>query len=194
MIVGYARVSSNSQSLEVQHEQLNAVGCGKIFSEKRSGRTLDGRDALADAIDFVRDGDILAVTRLDRLARSVVDLHRIVERLAAKACGFQVLQQSGIDTTTSTGKLTLSILGAVAEFEADIRRDRQRDGIERAKTNGVYRGRRPSIDIVRVQTLITMGMSPAAIASEMNIGRASVYRLIPKLAEGRSAAAGAVLE
>ncbi len=194
MIVGYARVSSNSQSLEVQHEQLNAVGCGKIFSEKRSGRTLDGRDALADAIDFVRDGDILAVTRLDRLARSVVDLHRIVERLAAKACGFQVLQQSGIDTTTSTGKLTLSILGAVAEFEADIRRDRQRDGIERAKTNGVYRGRRPSIDIVRVKTLITMGMSPAAIASEMNIGRASVYRLIPKLAEGRSAAAGAVLE
>lgn len=178
MIVGYARVSSSSQSLEVQHEQLNAVGCDKIFSEKRSGRMLDGRDALADAIDFVRDGDILAVTRLDRLARSVVDLHRIIERLAAKACGFQVLQQSGIDTTTSAGKLTLSILGAVAEFEADIRRDRQRDGIERAKANGVYRGRVPTINSVQLRTLKATGMKPADIAREMNIGRASVYRIL----------------
>lgn len=178
MIVGYARVSSSGQNLEVQHDQLAAAGCDKVFSEKRSGRTTDGRDALADAIDFVREGDILAVTRLDRLARSVIDLHNIVIRLAAKGCGLRVLQQSGIDTTTSTGKLTLSILGAVAEFEADIRKERQRDGIDRAKANGVYRGRKPSIDTNRIETLMAAGMNPAAIAREMGIGRASVYRLV----------------
>lgn len=180
MIVGYARVSSSSQSLEVQHEQLDAAGCEKVFAEKRSGRTTEGGDALADAIDFVREGDVLAVTRLDRLARSVVDLHRLIERLTAKGCGFRVLQQSGVDTTTSTGKLTLSILGAVAEFEADIRRDRQRDGIERAKANGVYRGRRPTIDTARMETLMAAGMAPAAIARDMGIGRASVYRHMGK--------------
>lgn len=180
MIVGYARVSSSSQSLEVQHEHLKAAGCEKVFAEKRSGRTTEGRDALADAIDFVREGDVLAVTRLDRLARSVVDLHRLIEQLTAKGCGFRVLQQSGIDTTTSTGKLTLSILGAVAEFEADIRRDRQRDGIERAKAKGVYRGRRPTIDTARIETLVATGMTPAAIARNMGIGRASVYRLMGK--------------
>ncbi|MBV2146677.1 recombinase family protein [Sphingobium sp. AS12] len=178
MIVGYARVSSSGQNLDVQHEQLAAVGCDKVFSEKRSGRTTDGRDALADAIDFVREGDFLAVTRLDRLARSVIDLHQIVIQLAAKGCGLRVLQQSGIDTTTSTGKLTLSILGAVAEFETDIRKERQRDGIDRAKANGVYRGRKPSIDTARIETLMAAGMTPAAIAREMGIGRASVYRLI----------------
>lgn len=180
MIVGYARVSSSSQSLEVQNEQLASAGCEKIFAEKRSGRTVEGRDALADAVEFVREGDVLVVTRLDRLARSVVDLHRLIERLAAKDCGFRVLQQSGIDTTTSTGKLTLSILGAVAEFEADIRRDRQRDGIERAKAKGVYRGRRPSIDTARIEELMATGMTPAAIAREMGVGRASVYRLMGK--------------
>lgn len=179
MIVGYARVSSSGQNLEVQHDQLAAAGCDKLFSEKRSGRTTDGRDALADAIDFVREGDILTVTRLDRLARSVIDLHKIVIQLAAKGCGLRVLQQSGIDTTTSTGKLTLSILGAVAEFEADIRKERQRDGIDRAKANGVYRGRKPSIDIARIETLMAAGLPPAAIAREMGIGRASVYRLRP---------------
>ncbi|MGQ2943707.1 MAG: recombinase family protein [Blastomonas fulva] len=178
MIVGYARVSSSGQNLEVQHDQLAAAGCDKVFSEKRSGRTTDGRDALADAIDFVRDGDILTVTRLDRLARSVIDLHKIVIQLAAKGCGLRILQQSGIDTTTSTGKLTLSILGAVAEFEADIRKERQRDGIDRAKANGVYRGRKPSIDTNRIETLMAAGMNPAAIAREMGIGRASVYRLV----------------
>ncbi|MGQ7310002.1 recombinase family protein, partial [Streptococcus suis] len=109
------------------------------------------------------------VTRLDRLARSVVDLHRLIDRLTAKGCGFRVLQQAGIDTTTSTGKLTLSILGAVAEFEADIRRDRQRDGSELAKVKGVYRGRKPSIDTARIETLMAAGMAPAAIAREMGI-------------------------
>lgn len=178
MIVGYARVSSTSQSLQVQHEQLEAAGCDKVFSEKRSGRTTDGRDALADAIDFVREGDILAVTRLDRLARSVVDLHRLIERLTAKGCGFRVLQQSGIDTTTSTGKLTLSILGAVAEFEADIRRDRQRDGIERAKTRGVYQGRKASIDRAQVKAMAEAGIKPVAIARELGCNRSSVYRLL----------------
>jgi DNA invertase Pin-like site-specific DNA recombinase len=180
MIVGYARVSSSGQNLEVQNDQLAAAGCDKIFAEKRSGRTTDGRDALADAIDFVREGDVLALTRLDRLARSVIDLHHIVIRLEGKGCGLRVLQQSGIDTTTSTGKLTLSIVGAVAEFEADIRKERQRDGIDRAKANGVYRGRKPSIDADRIGLLMAAGMTPAAIAREMGVGRASIYRLMDK--------------
>jgi len=101
-----------------------------------------------------------------------------MERLAEERVQFRCLQQGGVDTSTSTGKLTLSILGAVAEFENDIRRERQRDGIERAKQRGVYRGRPPSIDVSRVRDLTKQGLGPAAIARELGIGRASVYRVL----------------
>jgi DNA invertase Pin-like site-specific DNA recombinase len=178
MIVGYARVSSVGQSLDVQEDLLTKGNCQKIFSEKRSGRSTAGRDALAEAIEFVRDGDVLAVTRLDRLARSVVDLHRIVQRLADKGCGLRVLQQAGVDTTTSTGKLTLSILAAVAEFEADIRKERQREGIDRAQAEGVYKGRRSSISAAAVRDLHDAGRGPSEIARQLGIGRASVYRYL----------------
>lgn len=129
-------------------------------------------------MDQVREGDTFVVTRLDQLARSVGDLHRIVERLSAEGVAFRCLQQGGVDTSTSTGKLTLAILGAVAEFENDIRRERQRDGIERAKQKGVYRGRKPSIDAGRVKALRAQGLGPSAIAKELKIGRASVYRAL----------------
>ena len=178
MLVGYARVSSVGQSLETQVETLTAAGCEKIYSEKVSGRTATDRPQLQRALDQVRQGDTFIVTRLDRLARSVGDLHRIIERLAQEGVQFRCLQQGGVDTATSTGKLTLSILGAVAEFENDIRRERQRDGIERAKQKGVYRGRRPSIDAARVRALKAEGLGPAAIARELGIGRASVYRAL----------------
>ena len=114
MDIGYARVSSTGQSLEVQEEQLRAAGCNKLFSEKRSGTSLDGRQALEDAIEFAREGDTLLVTRLDRLARSGGDLQNIVNRLNAKGVGFRCLQQGAVDTTTGMGKLVLGILGAVA--------------------------------------------------------------------------------
>ncbi len=178
MLVGYGRVSTTDQSLDIQHEALLAAGCEKVFSEKLSGRSTPDRDQLNDALDFVREGDTLVVTRLDRLARSVGDLHRIIERLTDKKVGFRCLNQSGVDTDTSTGRLMLSILGAVAAFENDIRRERQLEGIEKAKLAGKYRGRPASIDTERVKALRDTGMGAAQIAKAMQIGRASVYRAL----------------
>lgn len=177
-MVGYGRVSSEGQSLDIQHEALIAAGCEKVFSEKLSGRSTTEREQLAHAVDFVRDGDTLVVTRLDRLARSVADLHRIIERLTEKKVAFRCLNQSGVDTDTSTGRLMLSILGAVAAFENDIRRERQIEGIEKAKAQGKYRGRPASIDAERVKALKETGMGAVQIAKAMNIGRASVYRAL----------------
>ncbi|HEX8301446.1 recombinase family protein [Sphingomonas sp.] len=179
MIVGYARVSSAGQSLDVQEAVLAEAGCEKTFSEKQSGTSTKSRQALTAALDFVREGDTFTVTRLDRLARSVLDLHQIVERLSAKGCGLRVVQQAGVDTTSSTGKLTLAVLAAVAEFETEIRKERQRDGIARAKEAGVYKGRRATIPVDRVREMHAGGMRPVDIAREMGIGRASVYRLLP---------------
>ena len=122
--------------------------------------------------------DRLIVLRLDRLARSVTDLHQIVEKLAAKGVAFRCLNQSGVDTDSSTGKLMLAILGAVAQFENDIRRERQMEGIEKAKAAGKYRGRKPSIDQMRIKELHDRGFGASAIAREMGIGRASVYRAL----------------
>lgn len=176
MLVGYARVSSVGQSLEIQLDQLIAAGCEKLFSEKRSGTTTVGRDALTDALEFVREGDVLVVTRLDRLARSITDLRQIIDRLAAKGVSFRCLQQGAIDTSRSDGKLLLNILASFAEFEADIRRERQRDGIEKAKAAGVYRGRPASIEGDKVRALHAQGIGPADIARQLGIGRGSVYR------------------
>jgi DNA invertase Pin-like site-specific DNA recombinase len=176
MMVGYARVSSSGQSLDVQLAALKDAGAEKVFAEKRSGTTTDGRDALAEALGFVREGDQLLVTRLDRLARSAGDLHTIVRRLADKGVGFRCLQQGGMDTTTSTGKLLLGVLASIAEFETDIRRERQREGIDKAKAAGVYKGRKPSVPTDRVRELHAAGMKPTVIAKELGIGRASVYR------------------
>ena len=179
MLVGYARVSSVGQSLEVQLDALREAGCEKVFSEKRSGTSTSGRDALAVALDFVRDSsDILVVTRLDRLARSAADLHSIVAKLSLKGVGFKCLQQCGMDTTTSTGKLLLGVLASIAEFETDIRKERQREGIDKAKANGVYRGRKPSVDVATVRSLHSEGVGASNIAKRLGIGRASVYRAL----------------
>lgn len=176
MLVGYGRVSSAGQSLDIQHEALVAAGCEKVFSEKVTGTSTKDRVELASALDFVRDGDTLVVTRLDRLARSVADLHKIIERLTDKKVAFRCLSQSGVDTDTSTGRLMICVLSAVACFENDIRRERQMEGIAKAKAAGKYRGRPVSIDPARVKELHANGLGPAAIARELGIGRASVYR------------------
>lgn len=178
MLVGYARVSSTGQSLEVQQEALAAAGCEKIFAEKCSGTSTAGRNALVDALDFVREGDVLVVTRLDRLARSMTDLFSIMERLTNKGVAFRCIQQSGVDTDSSTGRLMLGILGAVAAFETDLRKERQREGIEKAKAKGVYKGRKPSVDVAAVRALRNEGVSPTEIAKRLKIGRASVYRAL----------------
>ncbi|MBX7456660.1 recombinase family protein [Qipengyuania sp. 1NDH17] len=179
-LVGYARVSSVGQSLEIQEAALSDAGCDKIFAEKRSGLTAKGRQQLEDALGYVREGDTLVVTRLDRLARSVGDLFAIIERLQSKGVAFRCLQQSGVDTDSSTGRLMMAILGAVAAFEADIRKERQMEGIAKAKAAGVYRGRKQSIDGEEVRRLHAKGVRPVDIATRLGIGRASVYRYLAK--------------
>ena len=178
MLVGYARVSSIGQSLDVQLEALEAAGCEKLLAEKRSGVGRRDRAELAEALSFVREGDTLVVTRLDRLARSAGDLHAIVQQLAHKGVSFSCIQQPGMDTTSSTGKLLLGVLASIAEFEADIRRERQREGIEKAKAAGVYKGRKPSVNVRAVRELHAEGVGGTEIAKRLGIGRASVYRAL----------------
>ena len=177
-IIGYARVSSLGQSLDVQDEQLRSAGCERVFSEKITGTTTKGRDRLEEAITYSREGDVLVVTRLDRLARSLVDLRGIVDRLSAKGVGFRALQQGAIDTTRSDGRLMLNILASFAEFETDIRKERQMEGIAKAKAASVYKGRKPSVPIDEVRRLASEGVGPTAIAKRLGIGRASVYRAL----------------
>lgn len=177
-IVGYARVSSTGQSLELQREQLLQAGCEKLFEEKRSGGSQEGREQLALALDYVRQGDVLVVTRLDRLARSMTDLREIVDRLTAKGVEFKALQQGAIDTTTSSGRLMLNMLASFAEFELDLRKERQKEGIEKARANGVYKGRKPSVPVAEVKKLHAEGIGASEIAKRLQIGRASVYRVI----------------
>ena len=176
-VIGYARVSSVGQSLEVQQTALAEAGCDKVFAEKRSGRKASDREELGNALEFIREGDTLIVTRLDRLARSVIDLHQIIAKVTAKGAAFRVLQQSGIDTSTSTGKLTLAVLAAVAEFEADIRAERQRDGIVAAKAKGVYKGRPATVDAAVIRAALADGESPAALARRLSVARSTIYRL-----------------
>ena len=148
--VGYARVSSVGQSLDVQLEKLK--GCDKVFKEKRSGVDT-GRPALKQCLEFLRDGDTLLVTKIDRLARSTSDLYRIVSELAEKGVSFKVLDDPSIDTTSRTGKLVMGILALIAEFENDIRRERQMDGIAKAKDRGVKFGRKRELTDEKVEEI-----------------------------------------
>lgn len=176
-MVGYGRVSSNSQSLEVQKEQLVAAGCTKLFLEKKSGTTTGGREQLAAALEWVREGDTFVCTRLDRCSRSVSDLLAILARLHEKRVGFRCTEQA-VDTTGPMGKLMVTILAAFAEFENAIRKERQMDGIERAKAEGVYKGRPAKIAAERIAALKAEGLGATAIARRLKIGRASVYRVL----------------
>jgi len=176
MLVGYARVSTTDQSLDIQIEALKAAGCEKVFSDQLSGTTAD-RPQLQAALQFVREGDTLIVTRLDRFARSARDLHNMLADLSSKGVGFRCTQQSGIDTTTSMGRLVLGILGNVAEFETALRSERQREGIEAARARGAYKGGKARIDPARVREMLSMGMGAAEVARQLGINRASVYRL-----------------
>ena len=179
-IIGYARVSTSGQDLDVQRQLLNEAGCDKLFVEKASGSSQQGRAELANALDYVREGDTFVVTRLDRLARSMSDLRDIIDRLTDKQVAFKALQQGAIDTSSSSGRLMLNMLAAFAEFETDLRRERQREGIDKAKAAGVYRGRKKSIDEDEVRRLLTEGIGPTQIAQKLGIGRASVYRISSK--------------
>ncbi len=177
MKVGYARVSSVDQNLDVQLETLKSFGCEKIYQEKVSGTSTQGRDELKECIEFVREGDELVITRIDRLARSVLDLQLIVKELSDKGVNLSATEQP-ISTKDATSKCFLDMLGVFAELETNLRKERQSEGILRAKQKGVYKGRKSSIDADKIKELKESGLGASAIAKEMNIHRDSVYRVL----------------
>ena len=172
---GYARVSTTDQDLSIQEAALRAAGCETIRSEKVTGTTREGRTELAAMLDFLRKGDVLVVTRIDRLARSIGDLQDIVRSLRAKGVSLRATEQP-VDTGTAAGKAFLDMLGVFAEFETNLRKERQLEGIAKAKSEGIYKGRKPSIDTAMVRRLQAEGIGATEIAARMGIARASVYR------------------
>lgn len=159
-----------------QWRQLKAAGCELVRTEKKSGTSRDNRTELQTLLDFVRAGDILVVTRVDRLARSIGDLQDIVRLLKAKGVALRATEQP-IDTRTAAGKAFLDMLGVFAEFETNLRKERQLEGIAKAKAAGIYKGRPPKIKIAEITSLKDKGLGPTTIADRLGIGRASVYRL-----------------
>lgn len=187
MLVGYARTSTAEQTagLADQIAELTALGCERVFEEHGSGVDSE-RQKLREAIDFVRRGDVLVVTKPDRIARSAIDLLSTVKAVQAKGCEVRILSL-GIDTTAPTGKLTLTVLAGMAEFERDLMLERQRVGIAAAKAEGKYKGRAPTARAKAsdVAELWHQGMGATEIASKLEISRASVYRILGTLT-GRS--------
>jgi len=175
--IGYARVSTIDQDTSVQVAALRAAGCDVIRQEKASGTSTKGRTELATVLEFLRPGDVLVVTRIDRLARSIGDLQTIVQTIKARGASLKATEQP-IDTGTAAGKAFFDMLGVFAEFETNLRKERQLEGIAAAKEKGVYTGRKPSIDPARVRRLVDAGLGGTEIARELGISRASVYRLL----------------
>jgi DNA invertase Pin-like site-specific DNA recombinase len=177
MLYGYARVSTLDQDLALQRAALKAAGCEVIRAEKASGTRRNGRTELQTLLEFLRDGDTLVVTRIDRLARSVKDLQDVVHELKARKVTLKATEQP-IDTGTAAGKAFLDMLGVFAEFETNLRKERQLEGIAAAKARGVYKGRKPSIDAAEVRRLAATGIGGTEVARQLGIARASVYRLL----------------
>ena len=177
-IVGYARVSSTGQTVEVQSDKLAA--CERVFKENKSGVDAN-RPELKRCLDYLREGDTLVVTKIDRLARSTSDLYRIVSMLAEKDVAFKVIDDPSIDTTSRTGKLIMGILALIAEFENDIRRERQMDGIAKAKERGVRFGRKSQLTpnrVAQIKALRLGGSTVPAIIRSVGLSKASVYRAL----------------
>jgi len=177
MLIGYARTSTLEQDagLDAQTRDLKAIGCEKVFSEKVS--SVAPRRQLDTALDFLREDDTLVITKLDRLARSVVHLGEIISVIEKKGANLRI-EALGIDTGTATGKLMLNVLGSVSQFEREMMLERQREGIAKAKAEGKYRGRKQSINGNEVRRLRDEGLGASQIAKRLGIGRASVYRLL----------------
>ena len=181
MKVAYSRVSSHKgqeTGMETQIDILEKFGVDKMFVETGSGTTTKGRDKLKECLDFVREGDELVITRIDRLARSVLDLQLIVKELTEKGVSLTATEQP-ISTKDATSKCFLDMLSVFAEFETNLRKERQMDGIKANKDK--FKGRGQTIDIERIKTLKSEGKGATAIAKEMGIHRDSVYRLLKKV-------------
>ncbi|WP_018299342.1 recombinase family protein [Fangia hongkongensis] len=176
--IGYARVSSSGQSLDVQIDKLKETGCEKIYQEKISG-TDQNRPKLLECLDYVRAGDTLIVTKLDRIARSVLHLKQIADQLEKKKVDLVVLDQK-IDTTTSQGKLMFNMLSAFAEFENDLRKERQADGIKKALENGIKFGRPGKVDshlVIGVKSYINKGVKVSKTLPQFGISRSTYYMI-----------------
>lgn len=179
-VVGYARTSTVEQQagLGAQERDLQDAGCTKLFSETVSS-VANHRPQLEAALDYVREGDTLVVTKLDRLARSVADLVAITSRLNEKGVALRILAMN-LDTATPTGKLMINLLGSIAEFERELMLERQREGIAKAKAEGKYKGRAPtarqkSVDVIRMKS---EGKTVEAIVQELKVSRSSVFRIL----------------
>lgn len=175
--VGYARVSTDDQNLSIQKTALEADKCCIVFEEKKSGTKRAGRAQLDLALKVLQKGDTLVVTRLDRLGRSLRDLANIAHEIDAIGANLRVVEQS-VDTSTSAGRAFFGMLAVFAQFETDVRRDRQAEGIAKAKKTGVYTGGKQRIDRRRVADRKKAGDGPAAIARLLGISRMSVYRIM----------------
>jgi DNA invertase Pin-like site-specific DNA recombinase len=184
MLIGYARTSTTDQlaGLEAQRRDLQAAGCERVFAERVS--SVAQRAELDAALQFVRAGDTLVVTKVDRLARSTVGLWEIVAGLEAKEVGLRILNLGGetVDTKSATGKLILTIFAGFAQFEREMMLERQREGIAKAKAEGAYKGRKPTARAKAddARRLAAEGQTVTEIARTLGIGRASVYRALEK--------------
>lgn len=176
-IIGYARVSSLGQSLDIQIDKLK--DCDKIFQEKRSG--IDNtRSELKNALEYIREGDVFVVTRLDRLARSTAHLCKIAETLVQKSVALKVLDQN-IDTKDATGRLLFNMLGAIGQFETEIRAERQMDGILKAKNRGVRFGKKKSLSEEQLEDLKqkrVQGTKIKNLMQEFKLSKATIYRYL----------------
>src|SRR5258707_243815 len=181
-IYGYARVSTNGQDLAAQDAELAGAGCAKVFRERASGAKTD-RPELAKLIRRLEAGDVLAVTRLDRLARSTRDLLNVIEDVSKRGAGFRSLKDAWADTTTAHGRLMLTVLGGLAEFERDLIRARTSEGRERAKARGVKLGRKPKLTDHQKREAIRRrdldGEPVREIARSYNVSHSTISRLSP---------------
>lgn len=179
--IGYARVSTVDQDLVLQRTALKAAGCTVIHEEKATGTGTSGRKELATILDFIAAGDVLTVTRVDRLARSITDLKEIMRTLQAKGASLKATEQP-IDTTTAAGKAFLDMVEVFAELETKFRKERQLEGIAKARAEGAYKGGKRRLDRKTVQAMHAAGHGPAAIAKVLGCSRMSVYRALGKRA------------
>ena len=174
---GYARCSTLSQSTDIQVSALEAAGCTVIRSEKKSGRSTEGRTELATILEFMAEGDSLCVHKLDRLGRNTRDVLNLVHELNERGCSLQVLEPA-IDTSGPMGTMMLTVLGMVSEMELGFIKERQRAGIEKAKAAGVYKGRPVSVDHDKIKQLKAEGMGATAIARKLGCSRGAVYKAL----------------
>lgn len=175
--IGYARVSTSSQDLDIQIAKLKDAGCEIVRSETGSGASRDDRTELETVMEFLRKGDELVVHRLDRLGRSTRDVLNLVHELDVKGASLRILEPE-ITTAGNMGRMVITVLGMVADMELKFIRDRQRAGIDAAKGKGVYKGRQKRVDDVEIRKLASEGVTKAQIARDLGVSRMTVYRAL----------------